>query len=233
MLPLSLFSSAQFTGANLVTFAVYAGLGAAFFLVVVNLQVALGYSALEAGVALLPVTLIMLALSSRMGALAQRIGPRLPMTIGPLAVAAGLLWLGQVGPGDAYVSAVLPAAGLFGLGLSITVAPLTATVLAAVDDHHLGVGSATNNAVARLAGLLAVAVLPSAAGVELEIVGPDGIAGYGTAMAISAALCVAGAAVAAATIRRATPVQTTTQASVLQPCHDPCRREAVGAGRQL
>lgn len=225
MLPLSLFGSLQFTGANLVTFAVYAGLGVAFFLVVVNLQVALGYSALEAGIALLPVTLLMLVLSSWMGALAQRIGPRGPMTVGPLAVAGGLLWLGQVGPGDGYVAAVLPPALVFGLGLSITVAPLTATVLAAVDDHHLGVGSAANNAVARLAGLLAVAVLPALAGVDLEVVGDGGIAGYGTAMAISAALCVVGAAVAFATIRRALPTSPTVQASILQPCHDPCRQD--------
>ena len=221
MLPLSMFRSAQFTGANLVTLAVYGGLGAAFFLVVVNLQVALGYSALEAGVALLPVTVLMLLLSSRMGALAQRIGPRLPMTVGPLVVAAALLWLGEVGPGDGYTSAVLPAATLFGLGLAITVAPLTATVMASVDEHHLGVGSATNNAVARLAGLLAVAVLPAAAGVDLESVGIDGLDGYRTAVAISAGLCVAGAGVAAATISRARRVRPTTQASVLHPCGEP------------
>jgi EmrB/QacA subfamily drug resistance transporter len=225
MLPLSLFSNPQFTGANLVTLAVYAGLGAAFFLVVVQLQIALGYSALEAGIALLPVTILMLLLSARMGALAQRIGPRLPMTVGPLGVAGGLLWLGQIGPGDAYATAVLPAAVLFGLGLAVTVAPLTATVMASVDEHHLGVGSATNNAVARLAGLLAVAVLPSVAGVTLEVVGPSGVEGYATAMAISAALCVAGAAVAAVTIKRVVATTPTTQASVLQPCGEPCLRE--------
>jgi EmrB/QacA subfamily drug resistance transporter len=223
MLPPSLFASKQFTGANLVTLAVYAGLGGAFFLVVVNLQVVLGYSALEAGVALLPVTLLLLALSSSAGALAQKVGPRLPMTVGPLVVAAGLGWLGLIGPGDAYAATVLPAAAVFGLGLAITVAPLTAAVLAAVDDHHLGVGSATNNAVARLAGLLAVALLPAAAGVDIEAADGDGLAGYGTAMRIAAALCVVGGAVAAATIRSARPVEPTTQASVLQPCHEPCR----------
>lgn len=229
MLPPSLFASAQFTGANLVTLAVYAGLGAAFFLVVVQLQVALGYSALEAGTALLPVTVLMLLLSARMGALAQRVGARIPMTLGPLAVGGGLLWLGRVRPGDGYVTGVLPPALLFGLGLAVTVAPLTATVMAAVDEHHLGVGSATNNAVARLAGLLAVAVLPSLAGVSLEAVGTDGIPGYGTAMAISAGLCVAGAAVAAVTIRRVVATAPTTQASVLQPCGEPCLREEQAA----
>lgn len=229
MLPPALFASAQFTGANLVTFAVYAGLGGAFFLVVVDLQLVLGYSALEAGVALLPVTVLMLFLSSRAGALAQRIGPRLPMTGGPLVVAAGLLMLGEIGPGDRYLRAVLPGAVVFGLGLSLTVAPLTAAVLGAVDEHHLGVGSATNNAVARLAGLLAVAVLPAAAGVVIESAGADGLPGYRTAMAIAAGLCVVGAAVAAVTIRRTRPVEPTVQASVLQPCHEPCRAEAEAA----
>jgi EmrB/QacA subfamily drug resistance transporter len=227
MLPPSLFGSSQFTGANLVTFAVYAGLGGAFFLVVVNLQLALGYSALEAGVALLPVTLLMLVLSSRAGALAQRIGPRLPMTVGPLVVAGGLLLLGQVSPGDSYWTGVLPGAVVFGLGLSLTVAPLTAAVLAAVDEHHFGVGSATNNAVARLAGLLAVAVLPGLAGVELAAAGPEGLPGYTRALQIAALLCVVGAGVAAVTIQRARAVVPTVQPSVLHPCHDPCR-----SGRQ-
>jgi EmrB/QacA subfamily drug resistance transporter len=229
MLPLSLFADTQFAGANLVTLAVYAGLGVAFFLVVVNLQVALGYSALEAGIALLPVTVLMLLLSARFGALAQRIGARWPMTVGPVVVAAGLLWLGDVGAGDRYVTSILPAALVYGLGLSITVAPLTATVMASVSEEHLGIGSAANNAVARLAGLLAVAVLPTVAGVEL-VAGGDGgaIPGYRTAMAISAALCLAGAAIAFATIRRTVPTVATPQASVLQPCGDPCLREDDG-----
>ena len=215
MLPPSLFASSQFTGANLVTFAVYAGLGAAFFLVVVNLQVDLGYSALEAGTALLPVTILMLLLSARAGALAQRIGPRVPMTLGPVVVAAGLWMLGEVDAGDGYVTAVLPPAVVFGLGLSLTVAPLTAAVLAAVGEHHLGVASATNNAVARLAGLLAVAVLPATS--------------YSSALRIAALLCVLGAAIAALTIRRAVPVEPTVQASVLQPCHAPCRAQEAAA----
>jgi EmrB/QacA subfamily drug resistance transporter len=229
MLPLGLFGSRQFTGANLVTLAVYAGLGAAFFLVVVDLQVALGYSALEAGSALLPVTVLMLLLSARVGALAQRIGARIPMTVGPVLVGIGLLLLGEVGPGDRYVAAVLPAATVFGLGLAVTVAPLTAAVLAAVDEHHLGVGSGVNNAVARLAGLLAVAVLPAAAGVEVVDGGPEGLPGYRAAMVMSALLCFAGAGVAWWTIRRVAATRTTTTPGVSHPCGDPCLRETDAA----
>ena len=160
MLPLTLFRNRQFSGANLTTLAVYAALGGAFFLLVLQLQLALGYSALEAGSALLPVTLLMVSLSSRAGAWAQRIGPRLPMTIGPVGVAAGLLLWTRVGVGATYVEAVLPGAVVFGLGLACTVAPLTATIMASADGEHLGAASGVNNAIARLAGLLAVAILP-------------------------------------------------------------------------
>jgi MFS family permease len=198
---------------------VYAGLGGAFFFVVVNLQGALGYSALESGAALTPVTVMMLLLSSRMGALSQRTGPRLPMTVGPAIVALGLLLLGQIEAGDEYLTTVLPAALVFGLGLSVTVAPLTAAVLGAVDEHHLGVGSGTNNAVARLAGLLAVAVIPSLAGFELTG-GEGSLPGYATAMRISAALAVAGSLIAAVTIGRGRTV-TPVIHPIMQPCQDP------------
>ena len=191
-----------------------------FFLVVVNLQLALGYSALEAGVALLPVTACMLVLSPVAGALAQRVDARTPMTAGPVVAAAGLVWFGQVGPGDVYGTAVLPAAIVYGVGLALTVAPLTAAVLAAVDDHHFGVGSAANNAVARLAGLLAVAVLPVAAGVDLEGVGPGGLPGYTTAMNIAATLCAFGALAAFTTIQRTERVPPTIHLSIHQPCHE-------------
>jgi EmrB/QacA subfamily drug resistance transporter len=219
MLPPRLFSSSQFVGANLVTLSVYAGLGVSFFLAVVNLQLALDYSALEAGAALFPSTALMLVLSSRFGALAQRIGPRIPLTVGPLIVAAGLAWLATVDPGDGYLTAVLPGATLFGLGLSVTVAPLTAAVLAAVDDRHLGVGSATNNAVARLAGLLAVAVLPGLAGVELSATA-EGLPGYRTAMLLAAGLCVAGAVAGATTIRAGSDAVPPGPSNLLQPCKE-------------
>ena len=161
MLPLRLFRNRTFSGTNGTTLAVYAALGAALFMVVLELQLALHYSALAAGSSLVPITVLMFFLSSRSGALAQRIGPRLPMTVGPIVIAIGLLLFTRIAPGQSYVGAVLPAAIVFGLGLSCTVAPLTATVLASVDDAELGVASGVNNAAARLAGLLAVAVLPA------------------------------------------------------------------------
>jgi EmrB/QacA subfamily drug resistance transporter len=164
MLPLDIFASRQFTAANLVTFVIYAALGGAFFLLAVDLQQALLFSPMAAGAALFPVTVIMLALSARAGQLAQRIGPRLPMTVGPLLVTAGLLLMRRISPGGHYPAQVLPAIVVFGLGLALTVAPLTATVLAAADERHAGVASGINNAVARAASLFAVAVLPVLAG---------------------------------------------------------------------
>jgi EmrB/QacA subfamily drug resistance transporter len=160
LIPLDIFTSRQFTAANLVTFALYAALGSVFFLMAIVLQVSVGLTPLQAGAALLPITLIMLTLSARAGALAARIGPRRPMTFGPLIVSGALLLFLRIGPGSSYLLDVLPAVIVFGLGLSLTVAPLTAAVLAAASSRHAGVASGVNNAVARTAGLLAVAVLP-------------------------------------------------------------------------
>jgi EmrB/QacA subfamily drug resistance transporter len=196
MLPLAIFRSRQFSGANLTTLTVYAALGGAMFLLALQLQESLRYSALEAGMAMLPVTVIMLVLSPRMGALSGR--PRLPMTIGPLIAGVGLALMARVTPGHGYAEVVLPAVVVFGVGLSITVAPLTATVLAAVTEEQVGVASGVNNAVARLAGLLAVAVLPVVAGVsDSGGLGP----GFGRAMVVAAVLCGAGGLFAFATIR--------------------------------
>jgi EmrB/QacA subfamily drug resistance transporter len=164
MLPLEIFSSRQFSAANAVTFVVYAAFGGFFFLFVSFLQISMGYTPIEAGAASLPVTLSMLALSARAGALAQRIGARIPLTVGPLVVAVGLLMLTGLSPGDDYVTGVLPGVVVFGLGLTLVVAPVTATVLAAADTRHSGIASGVNNAVARVGGLLAVAALPIAAG---------------------------------------------------------------------
>jgi EmrB/QacA subfamily drug resistance transporter len=227
MLPLGLFRRRQFTGANLTTLAVYAALGGAFFLLVIELQLGLGYSALEAGAALLPVTVLMLALSARAGALAQRVGPRLPMTVGPLVVAAGMLAFTRVDPGASYLGTFFPAACLFGLGLAITVAPLTATVLAAVEAGDLGVASGVNNAVARLAGLLAVAVLPAAVGLETTLGAGALSDAVDEALWWSAAVAAAGGVIAFLTVRVGVAVAPTPQPSVLQPCHDPCRAGAT------
>jgi EmrB/QacA subfamily drug resistance transporter len=164
LVPTGLFRSRQFTVANIVTFVVYGALGAVLFLLVLQLQVVAGFSPLAAGASLLPFTLIMLALSARSGALADRIGPRLQMTAGPLVAACGLLLMLRIGADASYPTDVLPAVVVFGLGMTTLVAPLTSTVLAAAPTKHAGAASGVNNAVARSAGLLAVAVVPPIAG---------------------------------------------------------------------
>lgn len=203
MLPLGLFSNRQFSSANVVTFAVYAALTGSFFLLPLELQRGLGFSPVEAGASLLPVTVVLLTLSARMGRLAQRIGPRLPMALGPLVAAVGLALLARVGPGSSYLATVLPPVFVFALGLSATVAPLTATVLAAVPDHRAGIASAVNNDVARTAGLLAVAVLPALAGITDATSGDPAAlsAGFHRAVLLTAAVCAAGGVLALATIR--------------------------------
>jgi len=207
ILPLDLFRSRQFDAANLVTFVVYAALGGALFLVPVVLQVVLGFSPIGAGAALVPITILMLALSARAGRLAQRIGPRMPMTFGPVVAGVGLALLTRVGVHSGYAGAVLPGVGVFGLGLALTVAPLTSAVLAAASQAHVGVASAVNNEVSRLGGFIAVAVLPIAAGISTRTYHhPAELAsGFHTAMWITAGLCVAGGLLAGATIRRPTP----------------------------
>jgi len=202
MLPLELFRSRTFTAANAITFVVYAALGGMLFLVVLALQVVAGFPPLLSGVSLLPITLLMLLLSARGGALAQRIGPRLPMTVGPAVCALALALLSRIGPGVSYLWSVLPSVALLGLGLSATVAPLTATVLGAVDDRHAGIASGVNNAVARAASLLAVAVLPLVAGLGRgRLTDPATLAPvYRSAMLVCAGLLLAGAGLAFATM---------------------------------
>jgi EmrB/QacA subfamily drug resistance transporter len=206
MLPLALFSSAQFSAANAVTFVVYAALGGVFFLLVMHLQLVAGFSPLLAGAALLPVTAIMLVLSGPAGALSERIGPRWPMALGPIGSAAGVLLLRGIGPGASYLRDVLPGVVVFGLGLSLTVAPLTTTVLAAAEARFAGIASGVNNAVARAASLLAVAVLPLVAGMRGDDWrAPERFAGgFRTAMVVCAALLAAGGVLAAITIRKVT-----------------------------
>ena len=202
LMPLELFRSRQFSAANLVTFTVYAALSGGLFLLPVQLQRVSGYSPLEAGSSTLPLTVIMLLLSARMGRLAERWGPRWLMTVGPLVVALGMSGFVRVGASANYLTDVLPAVVLFGLGLSITVAPLTATVLAAAPPNQVGVASAVNNDIARIAGLLAVAVLPSLAGLTpAAYAHADTLsAGFHHAVLIAAGLCAAGGLIAAITV---------------------------------
>jgi EmrB/QacA subfamily drug resistance transporter len=200
MLPLELFRSRQFTGANVVTLGVYFGLGGAMFLLVLHLQSVLGYSPLAAGAALTPMTLLLLLLSPVAGKLASRVGYRAPMTIGPLIAAAGLILLAGARRGSSYVGAVLPGIVVLGLGLAATVAPLTTAVLAGAEERHAGVAAGVNTAISRLAGLLAVALLPLLAGIAAADPGSLA-AGFARAMWICAAVCAAGGVCALVTLR--------------------------------
>jgi EmrB/QacA subfamily drug resistance transporter len=202
MMPLTMFANRQFTAANLVTVVVYAALGGVFFLLVAFLQISMGWSPLAAGAASLPVTVLMLLFSARAGALAQRVGARIPLTAGPLVIAAGMLLMTRIDPGDSYVSTVLPAVIVFGVGLTLVVAPVTATVLAAAPARHAGIASGINNAVSRVAGLFAVAVLPLVAGLTGDAF-YDPVAmtdGFHMAMAATAALAALGGVLAWLTI---------------------------------
>jgi EmrB/QacA subfamily drug resistance transporter len=203
MLPLGVFRTRQFSGANAVTFIVYGALGGALFLLPVELQLVVHYSPLDSGLALLPVTAIMLVFSARSGQLAARIGPRLQMTAGPAVVAVGLLLVTRATHQGNYAAWVLPAVIVFGLGLALTVAPLTATAMGAAPAEHAGVASAVNNVVARAAGLLAVAILPLVAGITgAAALEPHRLAGgFREAMIIAGLTCAVGAILAAATIR--------------------------------
>ncbi len=203
MLPLELFASRQFSAANAVTFLVYAALSGVFFLLVMHLQIVGGFSPLVAGTTLLPITALMLLLSGPAGALAERIGPRLPMAAGPVVSAAGVALMLRIGTHASYLTDVLPAVVVFGLGLSLTVAPLTATVLGAAAARFAGIASGVNNAVARAAGLLAVAVLPLAAGLAGDdYMRPEVFAGgFRVAALLASGLLATGGLLAAFAIR--------------------------------
>jgi MFS family permease len=202
MLPLSIFRVRQFAAASAVTFIVYAALTGATFLLPLVLQIVSGYSALASGVAMVPLTVIMLALSARSGQLAAQIGPRLQLSAGPLITGAGLAMLTFSTSGSSYLIYVLPAVVVFGLGLAITVAPLTATAMSSAPAQHAGIASAINNDLARFGGLLAVAMLPAVAGITgSAYLHPDALAaGFRTAVLISGGLCAAGGLLAAVTI---------------------------------
>jgi EmrB/QacA subfamily drug resistance transporter len=191
LVPPALFRNRTFTVMNLATLLLYAGLSVSFFLVTYELQVASGWSALQAGVALLPTTILMLLLSARSGALTQRIGPRLQLTVGPLLAGAGLLLLARIGPHASWVTDVLPGSVVFGVGLVTFVAPLTATVMATSDPAHLSVASGVNNAIARAAALAALALIPVLSGLSVAA-GPAQVThSYRLALVIAACLAAA------------------------------------------
>ena len=229
MLPLRLFRSRQFSGANATTLAVYGALGGALFMVVLELQIALNYSALEAGASLVPMTLIMFLLSPRAGALATRIGARLPMTIGPMVIAVGLLLFTRIGPGERYVTTVLPAVIVFALGLACTVAPLTSTVLSSVSDAELGIASGVNNAAARLAGLLSVAVLPSIVHLDTTLSAGVLTAKVAAALRICAVIAVLGGVIAWLTVGDKPAETQTRPVDLMLPCYDPCTSDEASA----
>jgi len=162
MLPLRLFRHRNFAAGNIETFSVYAGLSVLFFFLVLFLQQVGGYTPLESGLVLLPITVVMFFTSKRFGALADRYGPRFFMGAGPLVGAAGLLLFQRVGAHVEFLTDVLPALLVFSVGLSMTVAPLTAAVLAGVDSSQAGIASGVNNAIARVAGLIGTAAVGAA-----------------------------------------------------------------------
>jgi EmrB/QacA subfamily drug resistance transporter len=213
MLPLDLFGERQFGAANGVTFIVYGALAGALFLLPVELQVVDHYSALQAGMSLLPVTAIMLVFSARSARLASRIGPRLQMSVGPVVVGIGLVLLTRTTHGTHYLTFVFPAVVVFGAGLAVTVAPLTATAMGAAPAERAGVASAVNNVVARSAGLLSVAVLPVVAGISGSLTSAPFASGFRTAMLVAGSACGAGGVVAAGVIRN--------------PPHRPTRRPTL------
>jgi EmrB/QacA subfamily drug resistance transporter len=186
MLPLGLFARRNFAAGNAQTLALYAGLAILFFYLVLFLQQVAGYDALQAGLATLPTTIVTFALSKRAGMLADRVGPRLFMGGGPLLAAAGLLLLLRVDAGVDYVTELLPALLAFSIGLSATVAPLTATVLSDADEHQAGIASGVNNAIARAGGLIGVAALGAViaaqfAGALRERIDPSSLSAAGQA----------------------------------------------------
>src|SRR5205085_2771547 len=179
MLPLGLFSRRNFSFANLETLTVYAGLSTLTFFLVLFVQQLAGYSALKSGLTLLPITIVMFFLSPRVGRLSMRLGPRLFMGAGPLVAAVSLVALVRLKPGFDYWYELLPPLLVFSVGLSMIVAPLTATVLADADESDAGIASGVNNAIARVAGLLGIAVVgASVAGANNKL----DVSGYRLAM---------------------------------------------------
>jgi EmrB/QacA subfamily drug resistance transporter len=206
MLPLELFGRSNFAWGNLETFFVYGALGLFFFVLVVFLQQVAGYSAVEAGAATIPTTVLLFALSRRFGAFADRYGPRRFMAVGPLLSAGGVLFLlATVDATPRFFTDVLPGTTLFALGLATLVSPLTAAVLADAEDRNAGIASGVNNAVARVASLLATAAVGTVAGGALDL------GGFRTALAGAAGLLVLGGLTGLIAIRDPRPLVTTSR----------------------
>jgi len=186
MMPFSIFKSRNFSWGNLATIGIYAGLSVFTFLLAIFVQQVGNYSAFEAGLALLPITLIMFVLSSRFGALADKFGPRFFMSFGPILSCLGTLMILSVDEDVNFWKNLLPGIVVFGIGLSITVAPLTTAILSSIDPKKSGIGSAINNAVARIAGLIAIAVVGFVVGHEINLVG------FRNGMVFTAILLLAG-----------------------------------------
>ena len=233
LVPPDLFVNRTFVVSNALTFVVYAALGGVMMLFVLQLQTSLGYSPTVAGLSGLPISVLMLLLSARSGKAAQRYGPRWFLVVGPFVIAAAMLWYTQVTPGASYLLVVLPATVLFGLGLVVVVAPVTATVLASAADRHAGVASGVNNAIARTGGLLAVAVLPAAVGLTGSAYA-DPVAltdGWQMAMWLCAGMCVVGGVLALGVrndvLSAAEPAPA--EPAVEEPAAEPAPAEPVAA----
>lgn len=189
MLPLHLFRSRRFTAGNVVTAGVYFAFSGVLFIVIVTLQEALAYSPVMAGVAILPMSGLLVGLSPVAGRVVDRVGPKLMLTAGPATVAAGAVLLAALDPRD-YFSGLLPGLALFGLGLAMTVAPLTSTVLAGVADQYESLASGANSSVARIAGALAIAVLPAVTGFAVDLPRDEMLEAYRTALFVAAAAAI-------------------------------------------
>ncbi|MRJ76564.1 DHA2 family efflux MFS transporter permease subunit [Aeromicrobium sp. SMF47] len=224
MLRTTLFRSRQFDAINATTLLLYGALAAAGYLFVLQCQLHMGYTATQAGAALIPESAVFLVVSPFVGGLVSRVGTRGPMTVGIILVAAGFCWLSAAGPGDGYVSAVLPGAILWGLGIGLTVAPLTAGVLAAVDDADLGEASAINDAVSRVGGVIMIALVPAILGAGGAATLAEPLAQrYQLAMLVMAGLTGLAAAISAVFIphERAPSVQPVAAAPRVSACAVP------------
>jgi EmrB/QacA subfamily drug resistance transporter len=218
MVPMRLFGSLQFSGANAATALVYFAINGGFFFTAVAFQTVVGFSPSVAGAALVPANVVMILGSPVVGRLVGRFGPRWLIAGGAVVLGTGFALLAPVDAGADYATDILPAAIVLGIGFALMVPPLTAAVLAAADDSDIGVGAAVNNAVARTAGLLATAVLPGLVGASTDTSGAGFVDAYQRALVVVAALCVGGAAIAAATVGRCVDTHTTQSPSPLAGC---------------